>query len=252
MKNNIIIGISFYFVALTGSGLFAQQVAQIAEKKWYQTNNIAELSIAANGTEFSPSLNIQHLHGIGKKQNFKIGYGLRFSSYFGQDKEYTTAPAKLTSGEEGPQVLFSDFKKENIDTVFIKYPQVNSLNLFIVLQYTFFKKLDLGFNIDAIGFSFGGKHNGGYKLNESQASNPYLSNQQVVPTTLNLLLVSDNDIGSLNSELFLRYRFNSHWGMKGGFTFMFSEFTTENKLRLDNDRFRYKSSMAMLGVSYLF
>ncbi len=235
MKSKKFILINFYLVMFVGSVSFAQE----AEKKWYQTNNMAELSFATNGTQFSPTLSIQHLHGIGKKQNFKIGYGLRFGSYFSGKTDYSTAPAKLTDAEA------------NIDTVFISSPQVNSLNLFLVLQYTIFKKLDFGFNIDAVGFSFGGNQNGSYKLNKSQATSPS-SNQIAAPTTLNLLLTGDNDIGSLNSEFFVRYRFNSHWGIKGGFTFLFTEFTTENKLRLDNDRFRNKTGLAMLGVTYLF
>lgn len=240
-----------YFILISFISFVASSRAQEATKKWYLTNNQAELALSGGDKEFSISLNVHHLHGMGKKKNFKLGYGLRASTYFGEDKNYVTAPAKLTSGETGPQAMFTENIEANFDTVYIKYPQVNMLNLFVIIEYTVFKKIDLGFNIDVIGFSFGGKQDGGY----FSSKNPialYTANQVASPTPLNLLLISDNDIGSLNSEFYIRYRFNDHWGIKGGFTFMFTEYTTENKLRLDNDRFRYKSGMGMLGLSYKF
>ncbi|MFN0047883.1 MAG: hypothetical protein ACKVOU_02030 [Cytophagales bacterium] len=242
---------------------FAQE--NVPQSPWWKQNNLAEFGASVGYYEFSLNVNAHHLHPIkiGKKSNLKIGYGLRFTSYFGDAKDYVTAPAKLTSGEEGPQVMYLDNIVENIDTVFIKYPQVYSTNLFFVIQYTFFNKLDLGFNIDLIGFSFSNASaDGGYKLS-SLVDNPfdpikgdykysYDANQRALPTAFNLLLISDNDLGSLNSEFFLRYRFGKHWGIKGGYTFLFTEYQTENKLRLDNDRFRLKSSMALLGVTYSF
>lgn len=219
--------------------------------QWWRKNNLAEISLSVGEKELSSSLNMHHLHGIGSKSNFKIGYGLRFSTYFGQDKQYITAPARLTSGEEGPQVLFAENIEANFDTVQITYPQVNFCNLFIIIQYTFFKKIDLGFNIDAVGFSFGGKQDGGYYSSKNPTSS-FTANQVAIPTFFNLLLVGDNDIGSLNSELFLRYRFSENWGVKAGFCYLFTEYTTENQLRLQNDRFRFKSSMALIGMSYKF
>jgi hypothetical protein len=73
------------------------------------------------------------------------------------------------------------------------------------------------------------------------------------PTSLNLLLVSDNDKGSLNSELFARYLIGEKWGIKGGVQFLFSEYTTDTELQQfpePNDRFRNKSLMFSAGVSY--
>jgi hypothetical protein len=64
------------------------------------------------------------------------------------------------------------------------------------------------------------------------------------------LLTSDNDIGSLNSEILVKYWFNPKWALKAGASFSFTEYTTANKLYLENDRFRNKSLQAMVGISY--
>jgi hypothetical protein len=174
---------------------------------------------------------------------------VRFGSQFGNNLNFATAPAILTSKREGPQVFFLETFNENIDKLFISSSQVNSLNASINLQYTFKNKLDIGFNIDAVGFSFGKEISGTYIDNQS----PVLLNgsqQTAKPTTLNALLISDNDIGSLNSELYARYWFNKKWAIKAGVSFYFTEYTTNNKLRLENDRWRNKILMGMIGVTY--
>ncbi|HEX6224292.1 MAG TPA: hypothetical protein VFZ52_07775, partial [Chryseolinea sp.] len=71
----------------------------------------------------------------------------------------------------------------------------------------------------------------------------------------NLLLTSDNDIGSLNSEFYLRYKFNSKLSLRAGYAFVFSEYRTHTSLSFDegrivNDRFRYKAAMAFVGVTF--
>ena len=120
------------------------------------------------------------------------------------------------------------------------------------MQYTI-KKFDLGFNIDAIGFSFGAEK----KANIiSSVYDPGQARIQLAsPTTFNLLLTSDNDYGSLNSEFYLRYWIDEKIGLRLGYTFLFTEYTTNQKLSFDNgrilnDRYRLKSSMLMLGVTY--
>lgn len=209
-------------------------------------------SAAAGNREFSTAFMYQHLWKVGKKQKFKVGAGLRLTNYFGFDRYYTTAPAKLTSGQTGPGVLFSEDIPQNIDSVIFNHTQVNALNLSINFEYEVYKKLRLGFNIDAIGFSVGGKQNGNYLGN-----NGIGSATSAKPTGFNLLLVSDNDLGSLNSEFFTAYQYNKKWSAKLGFQFLFAEYTTDTKVQTTpdlqrNDRFRNKSSAISLGIIYTF
>lgn len=184
---------------------------------------------------------------LGKGKKFAIGTGVRFTSYFGGNKYYETAPAKITSGKTGLGVLFTETITENIDTFLIKSPQVNSLNVFINLSYKFNEKIIVGFNIDAIGFSFGGIKRGNY-INSFEGAMTTAK-----PTSFNLLLTSDNDIGSLNSEFYGKYFFNSTWAVKVGAQFHFTEYTTKTNVQQvpePNDRFRNKALMGAVGIVY--
>jgi hypothetical protein len=215
-------------------------------------DNSASFTVALGSSEISTSLAYQHLWKLGKKQKWEIGAGVRFTNYFGSNQYYTTAPAKLTSGKKGPGVLFADDIPQNIDSVLFKKSQVNSLNLSINFVYNVSKKFDVGFNIDAVGFSFGGKQNGIYLGN-----NGIGATTAAKPSGFNLLLVSDNDKGALNSELYTSYHFNNKWGAKLGFQFLFTEYTTTTNIQTTpdgqkNNRFRNKSSGISIGITHTF
>jgi hypothetical protein len=239
--------------------LFSKSYSQDSTKSCncnYKYNNYYDLAFSMGKQEVLGALSWSHLHGVGnKKQRLKIGYGLRLSSYYGYSsgKFYTTAPSKYTSPVQGPTTIFSETIEKNIDTIAFANPQVNSLNISINIQYSLSKKIELGFNIDAFGFSFGAKQPA------SVISSVYDPNQQYrqdsKPTKLNLLLTSDNDIGSLNSEFYARYWITEKVGIRAGYTFYFSEYSTPAKLsfdsgRIQTERFRQKSSLLMLAISY--
>jgi len=242
MRKGICISI-LTFVILIDS--YAQ--VESVSNKGYRYNNNFDLVFAANSEQYVGALSWAHFHPVTKKKRFKIGYGIRLNSQRGKDLYYQTAPAILTSKSKGPGVLFSEIFYENIDTVLISNSQNNSLNLNINFQYTIKEKFDIGFDIDVFGFSFGKKTTGLYKAYQSTDNG---SIQAASPTSLNLLLISDNDIGMLNSELYGRYWFNKKWAVKFGASFLFTEYTTENELRLGNDRWRNKALMGMIGVTY--
>lgn len=214
----------------------------------------ADLSIAAVGG-FSPALSYNYNWGLGKKQNaargkFKIGTGIRFTYFAGHHKDLITAPATLTSGEKGPQVLFKENILSNLDTLHVAKVGVGYLNIPIHLQYSFSQKFEVGFNIDAIGISFGSKQSGTFYASDSRSLNK--STQSAKPTFFNVLLVSDNDLGSLNSELYARYWVNDRIGIRAGLSFQFIEYTTDRTLTFENDRFRTKNLLPMLAISYKF
>ena len=223
---------------------FAQETTE--SKKGFKYNNNYDLAISAgNGFSLAPSWS--HFHKIGKKGKFQIGYGVRLTSLFGSNVEHITAPARLTTGSTGLGVIAQETITANLDTLTLNSMQVNSLNITINLQYAFSEKIEIGFNIDALGFSFGGEQKGTFTA-RSLGRAP--SQETAKPTTANVLLTSDNDIGSLNSELYLRYWLSPKWAIRGGLTFAFSEYTTSRKLVLDNDRFRAKILMPMIGITF--
>jgi hypothetical protein len=238
--------ISCLFLQITAIAAFAQKKAA------HPINQFADLSFGIGNSQGYAALSYVHNWQLGAKKKIEIGYGARFTSFFGSKQIFSTAPAKLTSGKTGPGVFFSNNIPVNIDTVIFPKSQVNSLNISINLGYNITPKFGVGFNIDAIGFSFGGNKNGTYYPNSGATVATTAK-----PTGFNLLLVSDNDKGSLNSEFFAKYRISSQWGVKAAFGFGFTEYTTNTKVQTTpggdkNDRFRNKGSVLALGVSYNF
>jgi hypothetical protein len=213
------------------------------------TNQTVDLSIAI-GNELGISSSYFYNWQLGKNKKFEIGLGARYSGLFGKDLQYITAPAKLTSGKTGPGALFTENIKANIDSLLIQKPQTNSINITIELGYNITPKFYAAFNIDLVGFSFGKKFNDGLYVKNNVGAQGISGK----PTGFNALLISDNDRGSLNSELFLRYKLNNKWAIHGGLGFLFSEYTTDTKIQQvpsPNDRFRYKSAGGLLGITYL-
>ena len=209
------------------------------------------LGLAANvgSGNFANALSWSQEHGLGKNKRFKIGYGIRLTNFWGSDQNYITAPAKYTSGTQSISALFTENIEANLDTVAFAKAQVNSLNAAIYLAYTLpilKDRFDLGVNIDAFGISFGSKTNGSYQGRSVAAS----------PTTWHLLLISDSDKGSLNSEWYIRYWITPKWAVKVGYEFLFTEYTTDQAIQTvpgfteKNDRFRNKSRMLLVGVQF--
>ncbi len=224
--------------------LLVFQLSQAQESR----TSVGDIGVAIGNSEGSFSADYFHNWLIGKKHKIEIGIGARFTSYFGKSQYYTTAPANITTGSTGPGSLFKEVITENIDSLLLGTPQVNSLNLALNLGYRISSKWDVGFSIDLIGFSLGAKENGTY-INGAQATSV-----SAMPTSFNALLVGDNDRGSLNSEFYVRYFFQERWAVKAGFQYLFTEFTTETEVQQSpepNDRFRNKSGLLNIGVTYL-
>lgn len=222
----------------------------VGKAQYFSKGNNADLSISSNFSQSAVALSAFHMHQLGKKKKFGIGYGIRYTGNFGNNSDFITAPAELTSGTTGLGVLTSETILENLDTLSFSRHQVNSLNLAIYLQYLITSKLAVEFNIDAVGFSFGADQVADYNSSKRLQSPNQETKQPASVSPFNALLTSDNDLGSLNSEILLRYQFTEKLKVKFGGTFVFTEYTTKNKLYLDNDRFRNKSFQPMLGLNY--
>lgn len=219
------------------------------QQKTNQTSSVS-LGFGVGENHFTSVASYNYLWSIGKNKKWSIGTGARLTSDFNTNSYYTTASAILTTGKKGSEVFFGENIPQNIDSVIFKKAQVNGLNLTLNFQYKIIEKLDVGFNIDAIGFSFGAKKDGLYIAN-----NNVTTNTSAKPTSFNLLLISDNDLGTLNSEFFAQYSLNNSWGIKAAFQFIFTEYTTNTEVQTTptdekNDRFRDKSSQLSLAIIY--
>jgi hypothetical protein len=174
---------------------------------------------------------------LGKKEKLVIGTGLRFSSYYGKNQYFTSAPASLAA------------KAVAVDSLLAPSPNINALNLMINLGYKLSEKLQVGFNIDAIGFAFGPEGKPSY-IRNGQSSQVIAS-----PTSPNILLVGNNDRGTLNSHFYGRYMVTKKLGIHVAYQFLFTELTTTTKVQSSpeaNDRFRNKANQIYAGLSFNF
>ncbi|MFN3841532.1 MAG: hypothetical protein ACK4RF_12575 [Cyclobacteriaceae bacterium] len=192
------------------------------------------LTGAIGSNQGSVSIDYVHLWRLGKSQKIEIGFGGRFTSYFGSSQYYSSAPASLAADET------------KSDSLLLQSPQVNALNIAINLGYRISPKLGVGFNIDALGFSFGGTKDGSY-INGSQGQAT-----SAKPTSFNILLIGNSDRGSLNSEFYVRYFIKEKFAIKVAYQYLFTEYTTDTKVQQlpePNDRFRNKASLVSLGIT---
>lgn len=222
------------------------------EQTTSKPTTLADIALSGSGGRFSWALEGYRMHGFGRTKKFKLGYGIRFTSFVAANKYYTTAPAKYTSPVQNIGTIFSETFTENIDTITTATAVTNSLNAAFHLHYDFNDKWGAGTNIDVIGFSFGRTRS--FNIISSVYDPNQAPIQKAQPTRFNLLLTSDNDIGSLNSEFYVRYAINPRVSLRAGYTFLFSEYRTERDLSFDggrivNDRYRNKAAMGLLAVS---
>jgi len=224
-----------------------------------QTTSEAGIVLSTNGGLSAVSLSALQYWQVGRKQaHIKIGLGGRLTSSFGGNKlTYMTAPADLTSGKTGPAVFFAPQVSKNIDTLKLASTQVNALNICLALRYDVNKKWGAEFNIDLVGFSFGETKSSTLTYGEQSDAT---RTTDAKPSPRNALLISDNDIGSLNSELMISYLFKPNIKLKAGASFLFNEYTVDNPVLYTNsmgtvvgtDRYRLKSLCFGIGANYIF
>lgn len=221
---------------------YSQDKTETETIKTKQTYSDINLGVGIYTDGFAGAIAYSRLYPVAFKKRFYIGYGVRFTSYFGTNGDYVTAPADVSEGN-----FFKPQNEEKLDTLFMSSSQTNSLNAAIFLMYKFTPKFSVGFNIDAIGFSFGKDQTTTFY---SYSENIPATNSNASVTNFNVLLTGDYDIGSLNSEIYAHYDASDKIAIRAGANFIFAEYTTDQKFAFDNDRFRKKSLGLMLGIAY--
>lgn len=219
-------------IALLGLALWLASPlvnAQEAATHWVAN---AQVSFAAS--EFSGALGLGRQHQLGKKDRLLLGYGLRYTGYSGSGIDFITAPAALTLDEK-------------LDTFTMASASTHAFNVYLALGYQITSKLSFMFDIDLVGATLGAERSGLFTSTDQLGFN---GNYQASPTAVNVLLVGDNDLGTLASNFSLNYQIKEQWGVKLGMAYLFTEYTTNQELAFANDRFRRKSAQAMLGVTY--
>ena len=212
-----------------------------------------DLTAAVGQSQGTVSATYGHNWKLWKRQKWEIGLSARWSTYFGSKKDFITAPARLARTNTTPfLIFFAGQKTENHDTLTVQRPLTTSLNFAVNAGYNLTAQWYLGFNIDVIGFTFGRKSSAILTSNGVTRTEP-----KAKPAFFNLLLTGDHDLGSLNSEFFLRYKLKSSWSIKAVYQFVFIEYVTQSIKQTAPDgtmvnRFRNKVNVFGLGVVYDF
>lgn len=229
-----------YFIT---ASIFLSCLSLVAQDYVPQKKSAIDLSIASNfDNTTAEALSWKNLYPIAIKKHFYLGFGIRATSAQINHQKFVTAPAKVSEG--------NFFKKQNelkLDSFFVPSSSSFAINTTIYMGYQVGKKGFFEFNIDFAGLSFGKKVTGTFE-SYSQGNPP--SQQSAKVTPYNLLLTGDYDIGTLNSEFSFSYQLSDKVSIRPGISFIFVEYTTNNKLAFNNDRFRKKSFLPMLGVTY--
>ena len=197
---------------------------------------------SASGDASMISFGVEREFNVVSKK-IHVNPGLRLNVFNSSNLDYITAPAEYTVNDD------------QVDTLTLPSVQNNFANLYVRIGYDVSDKLSLSFDIDVVGISFGAEQNytnfrPGAALSAQQQAGTHTPTAS--PTTINALLVGDNDLGSLNSTLSLTYNFTKRIGIDAGLGLVFTEYTIASGRGYDgNDRFRNKNMMGYVGVSYL-
>ena len=220
-----IIGIAFMAIFCMTYDAYSQQMGD-------NRRNQFDLSIGATKSEQIESLSYRYVWGLGKNKQWQIGGGLRFSSYQGSNINYASAPPAFAG------------KKELTDTVFVSKAQQNNLALLLTVNYRIKNKLELGFNIDLVGYSFGADQNARFISNGVSKATSASANR---PTAL---LVGPNDIGMIRAEFNVGYWISNNIMLRAGVTSLNTEYKTATELQSGNSRFRKNSQLPFIAITF--
>jgi len=224
-----------------------------AQENFARVNQFVDLTATVGNSQGTVAAAYVRNWKFGKHKRLEAGLGLRWTSYFGTQTDFTTAPARLARTNTTPfLIFFAGQRTDYHDTLNVQRPFTNSLNISINLGYNFNSRWNAGFNIDLIGFTFGRTSSAILQSYGTTKTEPTAK-----PAAFNVLLTGDHDYGSLNSEFFLKYKLKKRWGIKAVYQFFFIEYKTENITQVAPDgtmvdRFRNKANNFGLGVSYNF
>ncbi len=224
-----------------------------AQQKSAGINQFVDLTATVGQSQGTTAAAYVRNRKFGRRRKLEAGLGLRWTTYFGKQTEFITAPARLARTNTTPfLIFFAGQRTDYHDTLTVQRPFTNSLNVSINLGYNFNRRWNAGFNIDLIGFTFGRTTSA-----ILQSYGIYKTEPTAKPAAFNVLLTGDHDYGSLNSEFFLKYKLNKRWGLKAVYQFIFIEYKTERVKQVAPDgtivdRFRNKANNFGPGVSYNF
>lgn len=217
------------------------------------------------GGQLAPSIAYYQLLNVGEKKLISFGYSLKFGTFYGNNLDYITAPARLTRGKDGFSALGASLIPANIDTVSFTRVSMTNLNLGFKVQIQL-GPVQVGATADILGLGFGKSRTGQYKSSTgaftapssgTTATTDTLSfqgtngSQSAFPSNFNVRLLGDNNLGTLSSEVYARFLFTKRIGVKVGYQWLTTEISVRNRdVKADNDRFRNRQSFPYVAITF--
>lgn len=171
--------------------------------------------------------------GLGKKQKFKIGFGARVISGFGQDLRFATVNTD-NNGDGG-----ADQNSLQVDNV-----RLGGLNTVLGIKYSFNEHWDLGLRFDVVGLGFGATQGGTFtdvSSGESRELTSKAPNPNIAFTRGQVM--SDN--------LWVGYTFSERHQLYAAFSFLGAEYEVDNSgLNLPDPRFERIHQMLVIGYNF--
>ncbi|WP_229379467.1 hypothetical protein [Fibrella forsythiae] len=215
--------------------------------------------------QISPSLTYYQLLHVTKQKFLSVGWTATFRTNYASNVDYTTAPANLTrGGKTGFNALGAPIVPANLDTLRMASASGTSLN-FGVRAQIHIKFLEIGASADILGLALGKNRVGQYLSStgkfvagQTAAGADSLArftganvNQTAKPTIANLQLLGDNSIGTLATEVYARVLLGQRLGVKVGYQWLTSEYTTSVKNTVDgNNRFRNRAGLTYVALTF--
>lgn len=217
------------------------------------------LSVSAGKQLLASSCSVIQFWSMGNQHHaWRVGIGGHYTMANNRPQlVYTTASAFLLTDRVGPAALFTSKNGRNMDTLHIPASGIHMLNFLVSIQHDWSTHWGTEACIDLAGISFGSTRQAVLTYGEkSNATRP----TDAKPATGNVLLGGINDRGSLHARLNLTYRWNKQIQFKAGASFLETEYTiirpvlytTSGGSVVDADRFRNRSLLLGVGISYHF
>ena len=221
-----------------------------------------DVGLGVKSQQVAPSIAYYQLLNVGKKRLFSFGYTFRFGTFYGQNLDYTTAPARLTRGKSGLGSLGTSLVPANIDTVSFTNVSMTNLNVGLRAQVQL-GPVQLGVSADILGLGFGRRRTGRYQSSTGMFKNgtdslaievPFKGenvNQSASPTNANVRLLGDNNIGTLSSEVYARIMVAQRVGIKVGYQWLTTEMSVSNRdVVANNNRCRNRTDFPYVAVTF--
>ncbi|GAB3892713.1 hypothetical protein GCM10028803_05840 [Larkinella knui] len=211
-----------------------------------------------------PSLTYYELLNLDANRIFSIGWTAKLNTFYGDNLNYTTAPAKLTREKSGFAALSAPLVPANLDTMRFDLVTATAINFGLRAQIRL-GPVEIGAGADLLGVGFGKSREGRYRSSTGRFEGADTSGkainlsfqlhpkQYAQPQRFNARLLGDNDLGSLSTEVYVRLKVLERLGVKAGYQWITTEMRASNvNIDDDNQRFRNRASMAYVALTFPF